>query len=384
MPVLSQPNSDASVLVSVPLPQQVQDKPKQQAQPQQAAPQQPQQDSDESLFTPIKSPKLLLLPHRASQDKPVRASFAGSMRELLRLAKYKAPAGGMVVRGQFFEGGKMLPKEATQAHPAPSRLAAGQADPLAGKTIFITGLSQQQSPNRFTKAGDDAFAGQPAYHIGASSPSVREAASSAGAMTFPEARREMGGGAQKAHAELIKEALRKAKVPEDSFSLLHSTGDWAPQGESPGSENSIVHIVHAPLTPEQTKLIAAHIGYHSNQRSVLTFRPHESGPHALFRMFLPNVTAEKTRSLLDTHGVPFRTIIPSKERDGHHVVVVDFGYDPDLPGKLKTIEKEYRTGLHGTKGTAEFVGDSPSRTNARGIYQKIHRALGEGAMRPRF
>lgn len=46
-----------------------------------------------------------------------------------RMSRYRSPAGGMLVRGLFYPGGKMVPKEATEAKPAPSSKPVEPAGP---------------------------------------------------------------------------------------------------------------------------------------------------------------------------------------------------------------------------------------------------------------
>jgi hypothetical protein len=50
------------------------------------------------------------------------------VRQPVQMGRYRSPAGGMIVRGQFYPGGKMLPKEATEANPQPNKKTDAKAN----------------------------------------------------------------------------------------------------------------------------------------------------------------------------------------------------------------------------------------------------------------
>jgi len=183
MPIIIKPNTPGNVLVSVPVPQPVATplRVPRPIVPQPVARPTPQQapQSIEHLFVPMRAPPVMLLPHaelppratqfgadgsrvrmgqavdddmmnewhglrdvlRAFHDRreSVPACWVERARELKRLlfgarnqqqstGRYQAPTGGMVVRGVFYPGGKLLPKMATR--PAARMSQAGDTDSL--------------------------------------------------------------------------------------------------------------------------------------------------------------------------------------------------------------------------------------------------------------
>jgi hypothetical protein len=52
----------------------------------------------------------------------------GVVRQPVQMGRYRAPTGGIIVRGQFYPGGKMLPKEATEANPQPNKKTDAKAN----------------------------------------------------------------------------------------------------------------------------------------------------------------------------------------------------------------------------------------------------------------
>jgi hypothetical protein len=56
------------------------------------------------------------------------ANLDPNKRELVKMGRFRAPAGGMIVRGQFYPGGKMLPKEATESNPQPNKKTDAKAN----------------------------------------------------------------------------------------------------------------------------------------------------------------------------------------------------------------------------------------------------------------
>lgn len=527
MPELNQPGAPGTLLVSVPIPTPMTQQQPAAQQPVQVAAPQPQvrQLPDDAYFKPAQGPPLMILPHG-----PVGGSKQKMSRgEPVRMTAFRAPAGGLVSRGIFYQGGKTLPEEATQPAPVPvpapnAKLSAGEqpADPMEGKTLFFVGRKpvkmgrdgkpikfsaspedhgqflngvlssgadqttpslayadfneehghpaiaevirhhQDQlhkdrthteafgdyqapfprssphwhfaaltgtgnkyirvfrtfrdqdsmchemswhawlptshaqdllhrlaaegheplggealnaakavrtAPEKFARPGDDLLreAERPLHHVGASSPNVDS-------LRYDQAKAAKSGGTQPDHRAVIKRALAAAGVADAAVDTHDAVGDWAPEGQRPGAENSVLHVVHAPMTPEQTLQAAAHIGLNANQYSVLTFRPEKGGQDLLHRAFLPGITAEQLRRILDRLDVPFRTIVKPNDPDGvpgHHLVVANLGGDPEKAAVLDRLAKKFKSVLHTTAGVGAFPGADSSRTAARRVYRQI-------------
>lgn len=249
-------------------------------------------------------------------------------------------------------------------------------NPLIGRAFFFTGgTARQHHKKRFAKNESFPAGFGAVEHLGFSTDEV-------GKPRFPEANRRVQSSGHAAHAQAVKEALEAIglKHPVD-FRMYHGVGDWAPPGDDPGAENSVMHVINRPLGESAHRYLASKIGLAANQLAVLTFRPDNNGPGKMHRFFVPEPTTTQTiRDLLDANQVHYRTIV--KHKGGHTVFVAETKADHETNTAIRSIAHMIGDGnVDQTHGHAEFVGDNTSRSHARRAYSG-HIAAHEGRSRP--
>lgn len=175
MPILQQPGAPSQVLVSVPVPTPVSTPAPRPKAPTQAPAQPAQQPDDESLFHPVASPSLMLLPHgpiaKSGSSGPVQQQRQGKPVKL----GWRAPAGGQVVRGLWYQGGQMIPNQAVQTPVAqePKKLEAKleakqEKTSVLGRLEKMLGMRQEKLSRgnqiRFAESGEEWIASQIREH----------------------------------------------------------------------------------------------------------------------------------------------------------------------------------------------------------------------------
>lgn len=146
-------------------------------------------------------------------------------------------------------------------------------------------------------------------------------------------------------------------------------GDWADS-----AENSLMSRVRGHH-PDVRRLVQALKGTHGAQKQVLTFRPHDDGPHNMYSLRFNTDDGEEVRKLLDKQKLLYRSLeLPDRKGEGVQAHIVDTGKRNESYNKLEPLFKKGYIGEgHHWPGTAEFVGDpnGANRETARNEYARI-------------
>ena len=160
-------------------------------------------------------------------------------------------------------------------------------------------------------------------------------------------------------SSLLKRARSLTCVVKRRISTMRALGSW-----SDGSEHSLLIRVN---TDEPTiRYVMSRLGRDANQKAVLYFHRQTLG-NAKMYIFHP---ARRFRSfatigsVLDSAGISFRTLIPTKQ--GTVVYIVDT--ERSLAGKVKAAATRLRARVKSQTGNANFIGDDAVREKGQVIF----------------
>lgn len=195
-------------------------------------------------------------------------------------------------------------------------------------------------------------------------------------MTFESALNQMRSANQKAFKEIIQKASQTIGIKPH---LENAIGDW-----TDGAEHSVLQRIHEPIDSKTADYLAAWYGLLANQKSVLVFQPQHNGPDSTYEVDVPDSDLSAVRNNLDSSGVPFRTIVPTKK--GTRVVVYDQGRQ--LRDNIAQFGAKYNATILESQGAGRFIGGRPgsygasSRSEARANYRRIITAYEARSGRP--
>ena len=186
---------------------------------------------------------------------------------------------------------------------------------------------------------------------------------------FDQALKRASSGNQKAFLQMTDERMTQIGLKGRSVSAV---GDW-----EDGAEHSVVREVGPETDFDTLKYAAAWYGLLGNQRSVLVFKPGQSGADSTYTVRVPETNVGKVREQLSAAGVPFRTLVPGR---GHTQVII---YDQGRRwrDRVASFAGKHRAVVHESVGVGEYVGGG-SRAAARKTYRDIITAY-EAARQPR-
>jgi hypothetical protein len=107
----------------------------------------------------------------------------------------------------------------------------------------------------------------------------------------------------------------------------------------------------------------------AHQKSVLYFRPHADGPATLYvlRSRKQDVDLRSISSLLESSGVEFRTLAPSRNQIAVYIVDTTGG----LSERIVSAASRLRASISAIKGTSEFIGSEVSSNEAEQAYNRV-------------
>ena len=159
--------------------------------------------------------------------------------------------------------------------------------------------------------------------------------------------------------------LRRAKnlgcVVKRKIRTSRALGSW-----SDGAEHSILLRMN---TDESTlRYLMSRLGRDANQKAILYFHPEPRGVATIYvvrpqRRFRGLSTITRT---LDSAGVAFRTLVPTKETT--LVYIVDT--ENNLSEKVKNAVKRMRARFSSQRGNASFIGDDAVREKGQSVFAK--------------
>lgn len=181
-------------------------------------------------------------------------------------------------------------------------------------------------------------------------------------LNFEQAYSRLQSSNQKAFKEISADLFKTAGLTKN-VQVHDAVGDW-----SDGAENSLLHVIKDPPSPEVTRYLAAWHGLLGNQKSVLHFESQEDGPDSVYQIFVPESSGEDVRNELSKFGIQYRTLVPTGQ--GHIVVIYD--EKRSLRPNVEQFAEHYDATVREATGTGQYIGGA-TRTAARAAYRNIIR-----------
>jgi hypothetical protein len=178
-----------------------------------------------------------------------------------------------------------------------------------------------------------------------------------GELQFPEALSRLRSSNQQEFKKAAGQVLSDIGV--QNFEAHDAIGDW-----EDGAENSLVHSIRDPMTPEQSRYAASFIGSYGKQKSVLVFHTKPQGPDAVYEVHTNETNTDRLREGLTRSGIKFRSIIPHEQ--GGTVLVYDKGRQ--LAPNVQAFAKDFNATVYETSGSGYEIG-GPTREQARAKYR---------------
>jgi hypothetical protein len=181
------------------------------------------------------------------------------------------------------------------------------------------------------------------------SPNIKENTS------FADAQKALRSDDQARFRSLVED---RANQLYGKANVKSGMGDW-----SDGAEGSVVVEAHGSF--EKAKYLGALSGRDGNQKAVIAFHAEAGGSSTLYR-FESSEDVQTVRKAMDSNGVQFRTIVPT--RTGVQVLVFDS--DNSIGDNISHVAKELKTEIQGIPGRGSFIGGD---TRSQGLreFEKV-------------
>lgn len=176
-------------------------------------------------------------------------------------------------------------------------------------------------------------------------------------LSFEQAQSRVRSGNQAQFRKLSNHILDTIGLK--NYKSFDAIGDW-----NDGAENSVLQVINGAKDPRQVDYAAAWYGLLGHQKSVLTFHSDPNGPDSVYQIPVQETDTAKIRDQLNSHGIHFRTIVPTTT--GHLVVVVDQGRT--LRPYIARFAEEHDAPIREATGKTNFIGGS-TRAEARSRFR---------------
>jgi hypothetical protein len=162
-------------------------------------------------------------------------------------------------------------------------------------------------------------------------------------------------------SNLIKRVLELTCVVRRPIATRRAVGSW-----SDGAEHSL--LIRVKTDESTMRYLVSRLGRTANQKAVLYFHPQPKGNATVYiiqpaRRFRALATIGR---LLDSSGLAFRTLVPSRKLTTVYIVDTD----NSLRAKVRTATRRLRGKLISLIGTASFIGDDAVREKGQEIFQQ--------------
>jgi hypothetical protein len=158
---------------------------------------------------------------------------------------------------------------------------------------------------------------------------------------------------------LLARAKNLRCVVKRKIRTMRALGSW-----SDGAEPTI--LLRTNSDESTMRYLVSRLGREANQKAVLYFHLSSAGsatiyfvrPHSRLR------SLARIAQMLDTAGIAFRTLVPTKQ--AMFVYIVDT--EGNLAEKVKNAAKRLRARFSSQKGNASFIGDDAIREKGQAVF----------------
>ena len=149
-------------------------------------------------------------------------------------------------------------------------------------------------------------------------------------------------------AKLLNQAINLGCVVRSRITAFRALGSW-----SDGAEHSVLLRVRGD--EESLRYILSRMGRDAEQKYVIYFHPQPKGSVDLY-VLRPRTGAKNLVALtneLESAGIPFRTIVPSRGTTAIYIIDLD----RDLREKILAAARKLRAQVNKETGNAQLFGD---------------------------
>src|ERR1043165_7588907 len=149
-------------------------------------------------------------------------------------------------------------------------------------------------------------------------------------------------------AKLVNKAVNLGCVVRTRITAFRALGSW-----SDGAEHSV--LVRVRGDEATLRYVLSRMGRDAEQKYVIYFHPQTGGRVDLYTL-RPRRRARSLVALtneLERAGIPFRTLVPSRETTAIYVIDLD----RDLRAKIMNAARRLRAGVSPEPGNAQLFGD---------------------------
>ena len=163
-------------------------------------------------------------------------------------------------------------------------------------------------------------------------------------------------------AKLLNKAVNLSCVVRTRITASRALGSW-----SDGAEPSV--LVRVKGDEATLRYVLSRMGRDAQQKYVIYFHPKVGGTVDLYTL-RPRAPAQNLVALtneLESAGIPFRTIVPSRETTAIYIIDLD----RDLRTKIMNAARKLRARVSQAAGTAQLFGDDESEKAKLKFEQEI-------------
>jgi hypothetical protein len=153
-------------------------------------------------------------------------------------------------------------------------------------------------------------------------------------------------------------AINLSCVVRSRVQAYRALGSW-----SDGAEHSI--MLRVKSDEATLRYLLARMGRDTQQKYVIYFHPQSGGPADLYTLRPRARNLVALTNALERAGIPFRTLVPSKE--GTIVYIIDL--DRDLREKIMNAARTLRARVSSQPGKAQLFGED-SREQAKAVFEQ--------------
>jgi len=149
-------------------------------------------------------------------------------------------------------------------------------------------------------------------------------------------------------AKLLNKAINLSCVVSTRITAFRALGSW-----TDGAEPSV--LVQVKGDEATLRYVLSRMGRDAQQKYVIYFHPKVGGAVDLYTL-RPRTRARNLVALtneLESAGIPFRTIVPSRETTAIYIIDLD----RDLRTKIMNAARKLRARVNQEAGTAQLFGD---------------------------
>lgn len=159
--------------------------------------------------------------------------------------------------------------------------------------------------------------------------------------------------------KLIRSARGLSCVSQSKITALKGIGSW-----TDGAEQSV--LLRTQTDRSTLRYVVSLLGKNARQKAVLYFHSDSLGSAEMYSLQTRNKPLSHIAQLLNSSGIEFRTLIPTKKA----VLIYIVDLKRELRAKVTSLARKLKTRFVARRGLAEFIGDDMDRDKAAAVFNQ--------------